>query len=82
VLKEVKLRGEDIAIALEMTLDGAGYTRHEFTGKVRGDAIEGTARLTLPVTKERQHEEVIVLPWRAKRVNGTAYLAPTGLNAP
>ena len=82
VFKEVKLRGEDITIALEMTLDGAGYTRHEFTGKVRGDAIEGTARLTLPVTKEREREEVIVLPWHAKRVVGTGYLAPTGLNAP
>jgi hypothetical protein len=82
VFKEVKLRGEDITIALEMTLDGAGYARHEFTGKVRGDAIEGTARLTLPVTKEREREEVIVLPWHAKRVSGTGYLAPTGLNAP
>ena len=80
--KEVKLRGEDITIMLEMTLDGAGYVRHEFTGKVRGDAIEGTARLILPVTKEREREEVVVLPWHAKRVNGTAYLAPTGLNAP
>lgn len=82
VFREVKLRGEDITIALDMTLDGVGYTRHEFTGKVRGDAIEGNVRLTLPITKERAREETVVLPWRAKRAYSTAYLAPTGLNAP
>ena len=82
VFREVKLRGEDITIALDMTLEGVGYTRQEYTGKVRGDAIEGNVRLTLPVTKERTREEVVVLPWRAKRANATAYLAPTGLTAP
>ena len=65
-----------------MTLDGAGYTRQEFTGKVLGDAIEGNVRLTLPITKERTREEVVVLPWRASRVDSTAYLAPTGFDAP
>ena len=82
VFKEVKLRGEDITIAVDMTLEGIGLTRHEFTGKVRGDAIEGNVRLTLPVTKERASERVVVVPWRAKRAHSTAYLAPTGLNAP
>lgn len=82
VFREVQLRGEDITIGLDMTLDGVGYTRHEFTGKVRGDVIEGSVRLTLAVTKDRQREETLVLPWRATRVNTTAYLAPTGLNAP
>ena len=82
VFKEVKLRGDDITIALDMTLDGAGYTRHEFSGKVRGDVIEGSVRLTLPVTKERPQEQVVVLPWQAKRAVSTSYLAPTGLNAP
>lgn len=82
VFREVKLRGEDIAIALDMTLEGAGYIRHEFTGKIRGDAIAGNVRLTLPITKERQSEQVIVLPWKATRAHSTAYLEPTGLNAP
>jgi hypothetical protein len=82
VFKEVKLRGEDISIAIDMTLEGIGLTRHEFTGKVRGDAIEGSVRLALPITKERTREEVVVVPWRAKRSPSTAYLAPTGLNAP
>lgn len=82
VFRDAKLRGEDITIGLDMTLDGIGYTRHEFTGKVRGDVIEGSVRLTLPVAKDRQSEEVVVLPWRAARVRSSAYLAPTGLNAP
>ena len=82
VFREVKLRGDAISIALDMTLEGAGYTRQEFTGKVRGDAIEGNVRVTLPVTKDRKSEQVIVLPWKATRVDTTAYLAPTGLNAP
>ena len=82
VFREVKLRGEDITIALDMTMEGAGYTKQEFTGKVRGDTIEGNVRLTLPITKERQREEVVDLPWRARRVGATTYLAPTGLNAP
>jgi hypothetical protein len=82
VFREVKLRGEDITITLDMTLDGAGYTRQEFTGKVLGDVIEGNVRMTLPITKERTREEVVVLPWRARRVDSTAYLAPTGLDAP
>ncbi len=34
VLKDVKLRGEDVSFSLEITLDGLGLTSHEFSGKV------------------------------------------------
>ena len=47
LLQDIKLRGEDISFALAMTLDRLGHTRHEFTGKVRGDQIEGRAIVTL-----------------------------------
>jgi hypothetical protein len=82
VFREVKLRGEDISVSLEMTLEGAGYTRQEYSGKVKGDTIEGSVTVTLPVTKDQPVEEKVVLPWRATRARSTAYLAPTGLNAP
>jgi len=74
VLNDMKLRGEDISFSLAMTLDGIGYVRHEFKGKVRGDAIEGTARLWLP-----PHEgKPVELPWRAARTATSNYFEPTG----
>lgn len=82
VFREVLLRGEDIGMKIEMTLGELGYVRHEFTGKVRGDAIEGKVRLTLPAKPERGPEETIEVPWAAVRAPSSGYLAPTGLNAP
>jgi hypothetical protein len=72
VLQDMKLRGEDISFTLEITLDGLGRTQHEFTGKVRGDRMEGTARLTL------ENNEKLELPWRATRTATSHYFAPTG----
>jgi hypothetical protein len=72
VLDAVTLRGGDIAFALEITLDGLGLTRHEFTGKVDGDRIEGTVTVTLP------DETTTTLPWRAQRTGRPRYFAPTG----
>jgi precorrin-6B methylase 2 len=76
MLQDVKLRGEDISFALGMTVDGIGFVRHAFRGKVRGDVIEGTASVSLPPN----HEKTIELPWRATRQSTSAYFAPTGTN--
>jgi len=81
ILREVKLDGSDIRILLDMTVDGVGFARHELTGKVNGNTIEGTARLSLRSEKDRGTDETIVLPWRAQRVPQSAYFAPTGLDA-
>jgi hypothetical protein len=78
---DVKLRGEDIAFSLSMTLEGSGYTRHEFTGRVIGDAIEGTVRISSPREDDESEVENKVLPWRATRVRESAYFAPTGTAA-
>ena len=76
VLNDMKLRGEDISFSLGMTLDGIGFVRHEFKGKVRGDTIEGTASVSLP-----PHEgKPIVLPWRAARTATSIYFEPTGVD--
>lgn len=73
VLKDVKLRGEDVSFSLEITLDGLGLTSHEFSGKVRGDDIQGTVKMT------PANQATMTLPWRARRTERSGYFAPTGL---
>ena len=75
VLQEVKLHGEDLSFTLAITLEGLGFARHEFRGKVRDDVIEGSVRVSLP--EDRSFE----VPWRATRAATSAYLdEPTGTN--
>jgi precorrin-6B methylase 2 len=75
VLNDMKLRGEDISFSLVMTVDGVGFVRHEFRGKVNGDTISGTARVLLPPHEQKNFVE---LPWRAVRVAKSNYFDPTG----
>jgi len=76
LLHDMKLRGEDISFSLALTLDGVGFVRHAFRGKVRGDRIEGTVSVTLPP----DHDKPLELPWRATRSATSAYFDPTGTN--
>lgn len=72
VLQSATLRGDEIAFVLNITLEGIGLTRHEFSGKVSGDRIVGTARVT-------PHERsAATLPFRAERTERSRYFAPTG----
>lgn len=82
VASDMRLRGEDVFFSLSMTVDGLGYARHEFSGKLRGDTIEGTAKVLLVSDKDEDKQELIELPWRAVRTLAARYLAPTGTNAP
>ena len=72
VLEAMTLRGVDISFALNITLDQLGLTRHEFSGKVEGDQIVGTAKVT-PAGQTPQ-----TVPWRARRSERSDYFAPTG----
>jgi precorrin-6B methylase 2 len=76
LLHNMKLRGEDISFTLALTLDGIGFARHTFRGKVRGDRIEGTVTVTQPPN----HDQPLELPWRAIRSATSAYFDPTGTN--
>ncbi len=76
LLHDMKLRGEDISFTLALTLDGLGFVRHTFSGKARGDRIEGTVSVTLPPN----HDKPIELPWRATRSTTSAYFNPTGVD--
>jgi hypothetical protein len=74
MLHDMKLSGDEISFTLALTLDGIGFARHRFTGKVRGDLITGTAIVTLAP----DHDKPIELPWRATRSATSAYFEPTG----
>lgn len=76
VLTDMNLVGENISFSLAITIEGLGLTRHEFTGKVRGEGIEGTARVDLPDGSR------VELPWRAAPTAKSDYFAPTGVNLP
>jgi hypothetical protein len=73
LLQDVKLRGEDISFTLMMTIEGVGFVRHAFRGKVNGGTITGTASVSPP-----PHEKTLELPWRARMTADSAYFAPTG----
>ena len=82
IFHDLKLRGEDISFTLMMTMSGAGLVRHEFTGRVHGDTMQGIARVTLPpkTNEEGEELEIVTLPWQAKRVAQTAYFEPVGVD--
>jgi hypothetical protein len=65
-----------------MTLQGPGFVRHEFTGRVLGDTMQGIARVTLPpkTNEEDEQLETVVLPWAAKRAVATTYFEPVGVD--
>ena len=76
VFDSVKLSGDEITFSLMMTLDGVGLARHQFSGRVKGDVIEGT----VSILHEKPHETTLELPWRAQRTATSAYFAPTGVS--
>ena len=72
VLNDMILRGDNITFVLNITLDGLGLTRHEFSGKVNGDQIVGTVKVTPP------SQATLTVPWRAQKTERSRYFAPTG----
>jgi len=82
IASDMRLRGDEVFFSISMTVDGLGYARHEFSGRMRGDSIEGTAKVLLVSDQDEDKQELIELPWRAARTATAAYLAPTGLIAP
>jgi len=75
VFDSMKLSGNEISFSLMITLDGVGLSRHQFSGRVRGDVIEGTVNIL-----HEPHDTTLELPWRAQRTATSGYFAPTGIN--
>jgi hypothetical protein len=82
IFHDLKLRGEEISFVLMMTLPEVGFTRHEFSGWVRADRMEGSVRITLPPKTNEEDEELetLVLPWQAARVSSSGFFAPVGVD--
>ena len=76
ILDPMKLTGDEITFTLMMTLDGVGLVRHQFSGRVKGDVIEGSVRILY-----EPYETPFEVPWRAVRAATSAYFAPTGVDA-
>ena len=77
VFTEVRLRGEDLSFAMDITLDKVGLTRQEFSGKVRGDRIDGSVRVLF---RDDPDLKAVTYPWQAERARTTAFFRPTGLD--
>ena len=75
VLDAMKVNGDEISFSLMVTLPGVGLTRHQFSGRVKGNVMEGTVKIL-----HEPFEKGFDLPWRAERVTKSAYFAPTGIN--
>jgi len=74
-LNDVKLVGEELSFSVLLTLEAKKLIRHQFTGRVRGDLIEGTVSVL-----QDPYESAVEHPWRAQRSTGSAYFAPTGID--
>jgi hypothetical protein len=76
-LTDARLRGDEINMSVEMTLEGIGRARQQYIGRVNGDTIKGTAFITPADGKP------IELPWLARRASpgGTGgWFRPTGVD--
>jgi len=67
-LQEARLRGGEISFGFTADVNGSPV-KHQFTGKVAGDAVAGSARLS-GARLERQHE------WSARRTGQPAAAGP------
>jgi SAM-dependent methyltransferase len=77
LLDDFKLSGDRISFVLQTRVEGVGPTRHQFEGRVKGDNIEGTVKITTEKIKKP-----LELPWLATRSpKAAAYFAPTGVDA-
>lgn len=85
IFHDLSLRGREISFVLMMTLPDIGFTRHEFTGRIAGDAMQGVVKITLPPKSDEEYDDKLetrVLPWTARRVPSSPFFAPVGIPLP
>lgn len=76
ILNDVKLSGDRLSFSALLSVQGDKLVRHQFSGTVRGDAIEGRVSVL-----QDPYEKTEDLAWRAERSAASAYFAPTGIEA-
>jgi precorrin-6B methylase 2 len=74
-LNDVKLVGDQLSFSVLLTLEPKKLIRHQFSGRVQGDVIEGTVSIL-----QEPYERAVEHPWRAERSTTSAYFAPTGID--
>ncbi len=71
------LRGDAVSFSMDITLDKVGLMRQDFTGRVRGDRIEGTVKVLYRDGPD--YDKAVTHPWHATRSPTSGYFRPTGL---
>lgn len=82
IFHDLSLRGREVSFVSTTTLPDLGFTRHEFTGRVNGDSMEGVVKITLPPKPEEEDDDKLetrVIPWKAQRVQTSSFFAPVGI---
>jgi len=73
IFAETRLSGAEVSFTLEMTIDGAGLTRHAFSGRVDRDVITGTCRIG-------PEGKAVEQPWKAQRTPSSLYFRHSGVD--
>lgn len=79
-IREFKLDGDQFTFQLSMPLPGMeGSQDHEFTGRVKGNVMEGKVKWQRPVRGDSETFNSTEIPWKAVRTPTTTYFKPTGV---
>jgi SAM-dependent methyltransferase len=82
-IREFKLNGDQLTFVLQVPMSGqTGNQELEFSGRVKGDVIEGRAKWLRPVRGDSEAYTATEMPWRATRTTATTYFKPTGVDGP
>ena len=82
-IREFKLEGDQFTFQMHIPVPGqSGSQELEFSGRVKGDVMEGKAKWLRPVQGDNEAYTATEMPWRAVRTTTTTYFKPTGLAGP
>jgi len=80
-IREFKLNGDKFTFRMQIPLPGHVDNQElEFSGRVKGDVMEGKAKWMRPVRGDSESYTATEIPWRAVRTTTTTYFKPTGLH--
>jgi len=80
-IREFKLDGDQFTFQLHIPLSEQSASQElEFSGRVKGDVIEGKAKWMRPVRGDPEAHTTTEIPWRAVRTTTTTYFKPTGVD--
>jgi hypothetical protein len=82
-IREFKLEGDRFTFVMHIPMAGQTSNQElEFSGRVKGDVMEGKAKWVRPVRGDPESFTGTEMPWRAVRTTATTYFKPTGVDGP